>query len=116
MFVVRLIKLHFIRVIYILSNKSVLFAVVTAQNYFRGSNAREFCRMLGVLKMPNEIDTSHEIAETASIIPSSRMEMAPHVTRSYIVDMLEQLYLLARGANLRHLEHGMDRLLEPYRE
>jgi len=42
--------------------------------------------------------------------------MSPQVAKPYIVDMLEQLMLLAHGSNLRHIANGLDDLLEPYRE
>lgn len=43
-------------------------------------------------------------------------KMSASVAKPYIVDMLEQLMLLAHGANLRHLANGLEDLLEPYRE
>lgn len=48
-------------------------------------------------------------SETGSI-------MEPQVAKPYIVDMLEQLMLLAQSSNLRHLATGLDTLLEPYRD
>ena len=42
--------------------------------------------------------------------------MPDQVAKPYIVDMMEQLMLLAQGAKLTHLASGLDALLEPYRE
>ena len=46
----------------------------------------------------------------------NELAMSPQVAKPYIVDMLEQLMLLAHGSNLRHIANGLDDLLEPYRE
>ena len=42
--------------------------------------------------------------------------MPPNMAKPYIVDMLEQLMLLAQGSRLTHIASGLDALLEPYRE
>jgi len=39
-----------------------------------------------------------------------------NVAQSYIVDMLEQLMLMAQEVNLKSIATGLDGLLEPYRE
>lgn len=36
-------------------------------------------------------------------------------TQLYVVDMLEQLMLLAQDAQLTHIASGLDQILEPHR-
>jgi len=57
---------------------------------------------------------SSKTAELGGLTGSAKMSAS--VARPYIVDMLEQLMLLAHGADLRHLASGLEDLLEPYRE
>ncbi len=44
------------------------------------------------------------------------VQLDPKVAKLYIVDMLEELMLIAQGAQLNHLSNGLDALLEPYRD
>ena len=61
----------------------------------------------GGLIMPSSVKTQNANLDAV---------MSPQVAKPYIVDMLEQLMLLAHGSNLRHIANGLDDLLEPYRE
>lgn len=46
----------------------------------------------------------------------SAVQLDPKIAKLYIVDMLEELMLIAQGAQLNHLSNGLDTLLEPYRD
>ena len=57
--------------------------------------------------MPSSVETQNADLDAV---------MSPQVAKPYIVDMLEQLMLLAHGSNLWYIANGLDDLLEPYRE
>ncbi|MEP1230447.1 MAG: hypothetical protein ABJG88_07205 [Litorimonas sp.] len=46
---------------------------------------------------------------------STHKNMSANSTQYYIVDMLEELMLMAQGNKLSHIANGLDDLLEPYR-